>query len=99
MVAKFCKYWSAFRRRRAFAKIRREFAKVGYPLDGLSDAQVEFALTNGEGAITEVVLSAKIIHHALRRLIKRSHQRSTVLSGAEARVRAPVPHTKGALSR
>lgn len=54
--------------------MRHEFANVGYPLDGLSDSQVEAVLTNGEGGITDVVLNAKIIHHALRRLISMRHR-------------------------
>ena len=95
VMEKLYRSWAAYRRRRAFSKVRREFAKVSYPLDGLSDSQVEAALTNGEGGITDVVLSAKIIHHALRRLISMRHR--PMAMGRPARMRGPVPSRKRAL--
>ncbi len=98
MVEKLYRSLAAYKRRRAFAKVRREFARVGYPLDGLSDSQVEAVLTNGEGVITDVVLSAKIIHHALRRLIKLRYQPRAIVAGEAARMHGPVPGGKRALS-
>jgi hypothetical protein len=97
VVKKLCHVWAAYRRRRAFAKVRREFAKVGYPLDGLSDSQVEAALTNGEGGITDVVLSAKIIHHALRRLLNLRHQPRVIRAGGAATMHGFFPNRKRAL--
>lgn len=97
VVKKLCQVWAAYRRRRAFSKVRRQFAKVGYPLDDLSDSQVEVALTNGEGGITDVVLSAKIIHHALRRLISMRDQPGGIRAGGRARMRGPVPSRRRAL--
>lgn len=58
------------KRRRALSNIRREFKKCGYPLDRMGDAQVEAALTRGKSEIFNVVLNAKIMNHALRRLSK-----------------------------
>jgi hypothetical protein len=98
MVKKLCQVWAAYRRRRAFTRVRREFAKVGYPLNGLSDSQVEAALTNGEGGITDVVLSAKVIHHTLRRLINLRHQPGVIMAGGVSRMRGPFPAGKRALS-
>jgi hypothetical protein len=98
VVKKLCRSWAAYRRRRAFAKVRREFAKVGYPLDGLSDSQVEAALTNGEGGITNVVLSAKIMHHAFRRLINLRHQPRVIMAGGVSRMRSSLPRRKRVLS-
>lgn len=97
VVNKLYQAWAAYRRRRAFSNVRREFAKVGYPLDGLSDSQVEAALTNGEGGITDVVLSAKIIHHALRRLIVMRHRTAGIRAGGAAKIRGPVARRKRAL--
>lgn len=97
-MQKLCRSWAAYRRRRAFAKVRREFAKAGHPLDGLSDSQVEAALTNGQGVITDVELSAKIIHHALRRLINLRHQPRVIRAGGLARMRGHVTGRKRALS-
>lgn len=56
------------RRRRRLIRIRREFARCGYPLDHLDDSGVENALTGGECRIEEVPLTAKTIYFALRRL-------------------------------
>lgn len=97
VMEKLYRSWAAYRRRRAFSKVRREFAKVGYPLDGLSDSQVEAALTNGKGRITDVVLSAKIIHHALRRLISMRNRRRIIKAGGVARIRGPIPRRRRAL--
>lgn len=86
-----------YRRRRAIAGARRQFAKVGYPLNALSDSQVEAALTNGEGEITDVVLSAKIIHHALRRLLNMRPQQSAIAPDRRAQATGPAPRAKGRL--
>ena len=57
------------RGRRRLARIRREFAKCGYPLDHLEDSTIEDALTRGgECGLKEVPLTAKTIYFALRRL-------------------------------
>jgi hypothetical protein len=39
-----------------------------YPLDCFRDSQIEVALTCGNDDVREVMLSAKTIYHALRRL-------------------------------
>ena len=66
-----------WRRRRRLDRIRREFAKCGYPLDHLDDSGVEDLLTGGEGRIEDVPLTAKTIYFALRRLppTERTHLR------------------------
>ena len=68
LVAKFLQIVKARRRRRALVDIRREFAKAGYPLDRLRDSQIEMALKYGKDDVREVILSAKTIYRALRRL-------------------------------
>ena len=57
-----------WRRKRRLKRIRREFARCGYPLDHLDDSGVAAALTGGKTRIEEVPLTAKTIYFALRRL-------------------------------
>lgn len=57
-----------WRRRRNLARIRREFAACGHPLDKFDDLKIEAALTRGECRIEQVHLNAKSIVFALRRL-------------------------------
>ena len=68
LVAKFLQIVKARRRRRTLEDIRREFAKAGYPLDRFRDSQIEMALKYGKDDVGEVILSAKTIYRALRRL-------------------------------
>jgi hypothetical protein len=68
----------ARRRRRKVMKIRREFAKAGYPLDQFRDSQIEAALrANTDG---EFSISAKTIYRTLKRLkLTRGEQDPAVL--------------------
>jgi hypothetical protein len=56
------------RRRRSLLIIRREFAKCGYPLDGLADADIEASLHPTTVEDPAYRLGAKTINRALRRL-------------------------------
>jgi hypothetical protein len=66
---------AARRRRRALEKIRREFARCGYPLDGVADAELEASLPPGTCETPPVHLGAKTISRALRRLPVRGARR------------------------
>ena len=68
MFIKFHQMLAARRRRRALIKIRREFARWGYPLDGTADADIEAALLPGMCENPPDYLGAKTISRALRRL-------------------------------
>lgn len=57
-----------WRRKRRLNRIRRAFARCGYPLDHLDDSGVAAAFTGGVSRIEEVPLTAKTIYFALRRL-------------------------------
>ena len=56
------------RRRRAFSKIRRAFARAGYRLDRFRDSQVEAALRHWNEDVSNVTINAKTIYRTLRRL-------------------------------
>ena len=56
------------RRRRAFGKIRREFARAGYRLDHFRDSQVEAALQHWNKDVSGVTINAKTIYRTLKRL-------------------------------
>lgn len=60
---------AARRRSRALMKVRREFAKWGYPLDGTADADIEAALPPGMCDNPPDYLGAKTVSRALRRLL------------------------------
>ena len=66
LLKKFYQILESRRRRRQIRKIRREFARAGYPLDQFRDSQVEAALR----ANTDVgfTISAKTIYRTLKRL-------------------------------
>lgn len=68
MFIKFHRMLAARRRRRALIKIRREFARWGYPLDGMADRDIEAALPPGACENPPDHLGAKTIGRALRRL-------------------------------
>lgn len=68
MFTKFSHMLAARRRRRALVKIRREFARHGYPLDGHADSDVEASLPPGMCDTPPDYLGAKTISRALRRL-------------------------------
>lgn len=59
---------AARRRRRAFLTIRREFAKCGYPLDRLADAEIEASLPPETFDDPASRLGAKAISRALLRM-------------------------------
>jgi hypothetical protein len=59
---------AARRRRRALVKIRRAFARCGYPLDGHSDSDIEASLPPGMCETPPDYLGAKTVSRALRRL-------------------------------
>ena len=66
LLKKFYQILKSWRRRRGVMKIRREFARAGYPLDQFRDSQIEAALR----ANTDVgfTISAKTIYRTLKRL-------------------------------
>jgi hypothetical protein len=66
---------AARRRRHAFSKIRREFARCGYSLDGLADAEIEASLPPGTCEAPPDHLGAKTISRAIGRLSIRGKQR------------------------
>jgi len=68
MVKKFYRILESRRRRRSLGKIRREFAKAGYPLDRFRDAQLEVALRYGRNDIAGVTVNAHTIYRTLKRL-------------------------------
>lgn len=75
-------------RRRALLTIRREFAKCGYPLDGLADAEIEASLPPEIVADPTSRLGAKTINRAVRRFASRPTQ---IGSGRAAR---GLPHSQ-----
>ena len=68
MFSKLRQMLAARRRRRALIKIRREFARWGYPLGGTADAEIEAALPPGTCEKPPDYLGAKTVSRALRRL-------------------------------
>jgi DNA-binding transcriptional LysR family regulator len=69
MISKILTPSSKRRRRRALDSIRREFESSGYALDDLTDAELEAAITSGNGGIEEALpLTGKKIYWTLRRL-------------------------------
>lgn len=69
MLQRFSRKFTEWNRRRQITRIRRKFARCGYPLDDLNDSQIQSALTQpGERRIGNVSLTGKSIYFALRRL-------------------------------
>lgn len=68
MFTKIHQMLAARRRRLALVKIRQEFERCGYTLDGLADSQIEAALPPGMCEAPPDYLGAKTISRALRRL-------------------------------
>ncbi len=68
MFIKLRQMLAARRRRRALIKIRREFARWGYPLGGTADADIEAALPPWTFENPPDCLGAKTVSRALRRL-------------------------------
>jgi hypothetical protein len=68
VFTKFHQMIAARRRRLALVKIRQEFERCGYPLDGLADSQIEAALPPGACEAPPDHLGAKTISRALKRL-------------------------------
>ena len=68
MFTKFHQMLAARRRRLALVKIRQEFERCGYPLDGLADSQIEATLPPGTCEAPPDYLGAKTISRALKRL-------------------------------
>ena len=69
MLKRFRLMLAARRRRRSMLTIRKEFARCGYPLDGLADAEIEASLPPETVADPASRLGAKTISRALRRLL------------------------------
>lgn len=78
LLKKFYQILESRRRRREVRKIRREFARAGYPLDQFQDSQIEAALhRNTDVGFT---ISAKTIYRTLKRLkVTRGEQDRTLL--------------------
>jgi hypothetical protein len=78
LLKKFYQILESRRRRREVRKIRREFARAGYPLDQFRDSQIEAALRpNADVGFT---ISAKTIYRTLKRLsVNRGEQDHTLL--------------------
>ena len=81
VIKKLFESLKARRRRRALAKIRREFEKAGYPLDQFGDSQIEAALTRRTKDIAAVVLHAHAIYRTLRRLRGATAKGKAAISG------------------
>ena len=78
LLKKFYQLLENRRRRREVRKIRREFARAGYPLDGFRDSQIEAALHRNTDV--GVTVNAKTIYRTLKRLkITRGEQDHTLL--------------------
>ena len=68
------------RRRRALRKIRRGFARAGYPLDKFRDSQIEAALRHWNNDVSQVTVNAKTIYRTLKRLkVNRGKHNQTLL--------------------
>jgi hypothetical protein len=63
---------AARRRRRALVKIRGEFARCGYPLDRVADAEIEASLPPGTCDSPPDYLGAKTISRAVSKLRDRT---------------------------
>jgi hypothetical protein len=92
MFKRFRLMLAARRRRRAILTIRREFARSGYPLDALADAEIEASLPPETVADPASRLGAKMISRAVRRLPLGSRRRAGV--GGKA-----TPESRGVESR
>ena len=66
LLKKFYQILESRRRRREVRKIRREFARAGYPLDQFRDSQIEAALRPNTDV--RFTISAKTIYRTLKRL-------------------------------
>lgn len=85
MFKKFNRMLAARRRRRALVKIRQEFARSGYPLDGYADSDIEASLPPGMCETRPDYLGAKTISRALRRLSNSAvSRRFTMTSNSNA---------------
>lgn len=88
---------AARRRRRALLKIRREFARSGYPLDETPDVEIEAALPAGMCDSPPDYIGAKTISRALLRLPAPAARRSR--GRMDEVVKAPGGHSRaGGLS-
>lgn len=67
LLNKLYKYLESRRRRGTVRKIRREFARAGFPLDQFRDAQIEAALNRNRN-VESVTINAKTIYRTLKRL-------------------------------
>lgn len=99
MLMKFHQMLAARRRRRALVKIRREFARCGYPLEGVADAEVVASLPPGVCEAPPRHLGAKTISRALRRLPVSGRRRQAsapkeVVSEAGHGIRVASPRRK-----
>ena len=100
LLKKFYQVLESRRRRREVRKIRREFARAGYPLDQFQDSQIEAALRANTDV--EFTISAKTIYRTLKRLkVTRGEQDHTldkrgaknalrVIAAVAARAACPV---------
>ncbi|HEY8560384.1 MAG TPA: hypothetical protein VIL74_08395 [Pyrinomonadaceae bacterium] len=70
MFKTICRAFEDMLRRRRLNRIRREFARSGYPVDHLEDSRIETAMIGGSGLrrVEDVFLTPKTIYFALRRL-------------------------------
>ena len=72
------------RRRRAFRKIRRAFAKAGYSLDKFRDSQIEAALRHWNNDVSQVTVNAMTIYRTLKRLkVNRGKHNQTPLGSGQ----------------
>ena len=80
MLKKLYEILASRKRRRAFRKIRRGFARAGYPLDKFRDSQIEAALRHWNNDVSQVTVNAMTIYRTLKRLkINRSKQKQPLL--------------------
>lgn len=68
LLKKLAQILESRRRGLAYSKIRREFARAGYPLDQFRDSQIAAALRHRNNDIGAVTINAKTIYLTLKRL-------------------------------
>jgi len=87
------------RRRRAVRKIRRGFARAGYPLDKFRDSQIEAVLPHWVNDMSQVTVNAKTIYLTLKRLkVKVRFDRTSYDIAAAARAAAAMPSRQECLT-
>ena len=85
MLKRLRRVMAARRRRRTLMTIRREFARSGYPLDALADAEIEASLPPETFEDPASRLGAKTISRALLRMPPGARRRPRVVNATTTR--------------